>query len=132
MTYKWRLLERNRWATIIRTYPASLLASVAPALLVSELGIWAVAIRGGWARMKALATVDLVRALPGLLVQRRRIQSTAAITPAEFARHLVATLDSPYLGAVGRQPLLRRALRGYWRAVTALLARQRESARSGG
>jgi N-acetylglucosaminyl-diphospho-decaprenol L-rhamnosyltransferase len=130
--YKWRLLERNRWATVVRTYPASLLAAVTPALLVSELGIWAVAIRAGWARMKWLATVDLVRALPELLVQRRRIQSTAAITSAEFARHLVATLDSPYLGAVGRQPLLRCALRVYWRAVTALLARQsRASAPSG-
>jgi N-acetylglucosaminyl-diphospho-decaprenol L-rhamnosyltransferase len=128
--YKWRLLERNRWATVVRTYPSSLLAAVTPALLVSELGIWTVAIRGGWARMKWLATVDLVRALPGLLAQRRRIQSTAVITPAEFARHFVATLDSPYLGAIGRQPLLRRALRAYWRAVTALLARQ--STRSGG
>jgi N-acetylglucosaminyl-diphospho-decaprenol L-rhamnosyltransferase len=122
--YKWRLLERNRWATIVRTYPAPLLLLVAPALLGAEVAVWLVAARGGWARMKGLATVDLVRALPGLLAQRRRIQATAAITPTEFAHHLVATLDSPYLGAVGRQPLLRSALRAYWRAVTALLARQ--------
>jgi GT2 family glycosyltransferase len=121
--YKWRLLERNRWATILRTYPTSLLALTAPALVLTELGIWVVAARDGWAKSKALATFDLLRALPGLLVQRRRIQATARISPSRFAEHLVATLDSPYFGAVGRQPLLRRALRAYWRALLALLAR---------
>ena len=29
---KWRYLERNRWATLIRTYPGALLALLAPAL----------------------------------------------------------------------------------------------------
>ena len=27
---KWRLLERNRWATVIRTYPRELLGSCSP------------------------------------------------------------------------------------------------------
>src|SRR5262249_4429298 len=38
---KWRVLERNRAASIIRTYPPALLALLAPGLLASELGILA-------------------------------------------------------------------------------------------
>src|SRR5690606_6019201 len=36
---KWRALERNRWATIVRCYPGPLLAAVAPALLALELAL---------------------------------------------------------------------------------------------
>jgi N-acetylglucosaminyl-diphospho-decaprenol L-rhamnosyltransferase len=119
--FKWRLLERNRWATIIRTYPAPLLLVAGPALLGAELAVWLVAARAGWARMKLLATVDLARELPALLRERRAIQAAATISPGRFAEHLVATLDSPYFGAVGRQPLLRSALAGYWRVARRLL-----------
>jgi GT2 family glycosyltransferase len=122
--YKWRLLERNRYKTIVRAYPAAVLGAVAPALLAIELGIWAVAIRGGWARMKWLATLDVLRAMPALLRQRRRIQATATISAAEFARPLVSALDSPYFGAVGRLPLLQSGLQRYWSSVLALLARR--------
>jgi GT2 family glycosyltransferase len=120
---KWRLLERNRWATIIRTYPTPVLVLVAPALLGAEIGVWAVAGRGGWLGMKALATLDLIRWAPSLLAQRRAIQATTQISPAAFAEHLVATLDSPYFGAVGRQPLLRGAMLVYWDVVRRLLRR---------
>ena len=61
---KWRLLERNRWATVLRTYPAPLLALVMPALLATELAVWAVAVRGRWGRAKARATIDVMRELP--------------------------------------------------------------------
>ena len=118
---KWRLLERNRWATIIRTYPAPLLAVVAPALVGAELAVWMVAARDGWAWMKLLATLDLASGLPELLRERRAIQASARISALVFAEHLVATLDSPYFGAVGRQPLLRTVLIVYWRVARHLL-----------
>ena len=56
--YKWRMLERNRWAMIIRTYPTSLLVLIAPALAGAELAVWATAIRGG--------SAEEVRTRPGL------------------------------------------------------------------
>ena len=34
--YKWELMERNRWATLVRTWPGPVLALVAPALLATE------------------------------------------------------------------------------------------------
>jgi hypothetical protein len=118
---KWRLLERNRWATMIRTYPGGLLLAVAPALMAAEAAVWAIAVRDGWGRMKALATLDLLRALPTLLKERRAIQATRTISTATFAASLTAELSSPYFGAVGRQPLVRGALALYWRIVTAVL-----------
>ena len=118
---KWRRLERNRWATVIRTYPAALLALLAPALLVTELALVPISIAGGWGGQKLASWVDVARWLPRLLRERRAIQATRAIEPASFARSMTADLDSAYLGAAGRSRLLRTALRAYWSAVLALL-----------
>jgi N-acetylglucosaminyl-diphospho-decaprenol L-rhamnosyltransferase len=124
---KWRLLERNRWATIVRTYPPALLALVAPALVVTELAIWVVAIRGGWAVMKVRATVDVLRALPRLARERRAIQAARTIGAAAFAAGLTAELSSEYLDDVARSPWVGRLLTLYWQAVRALLALPRLS-----
>jgi GT2 family glycosyltransferase len=118
---KWRMLERNRWATVIRTYPGPVLLVVAPALLGAELAVWCFALRGGWARMKVVATLEVLRSLPRLLRERRAIQATRQISAADFAASLTAELSSPYLGGVGRQPLIAAALRLYWRWARALL-----------
>jgi GT2 family glycosyltransferase len=118
---KWRLLERNRWATMIRTYPGSLLLAIGPALAVTELAVWAVAIRGGWGQMKLLATLDVLCALPRLVRERRALQSGRQVTAASFAAAFTPELSSPYFGAVGRRPAVRRALELYWRVVLALL-----------
>jgi N-acetylglucosaminyl-diphospho-decaprenol L-rhamnosyltransferase len=118
---KWRLLERNRWATIIRTYPSALLVVVAPGLMVAELAVWATALRGGWGRMKMLAVFDLGRAVPRLRRERRAIQAERRITASSFATPLVAALNSPYLGRAGRQPIIRVGLDLYWRLARAAL-----------
>jgi len=118
---KWRLLERNRWATIVRTYPGPLLLAVAPALAVTELAVWVLAARGGWASMKVLATADVLRRIPSLARQRRLIHAADAITAATFAQALTPELDSPYFGSLGRSRSARVLLRIYWRAVTAML-----------
>jgi GT2 family glycosyltransferase len=120
---KWRLLERNRIATVIRTYPASLLLAVAPALLATELALIPVAIAGGWGPQKLLALADTLRSLPRLLRERRAIQARRAISAAAFAEHLTAELSSPYLGRPAEWPVLQALLRGYWAAARGLLPR---------
>jgi N-acetylglucosaminyl-diphospho-decaprenol L-rhamnosyltransferase len=119
--YKWRLLERNRVATVIRTYPSVVLAVVFPVLLVAELATWAAAARGGWLRAKALSALDIIRALPALLSERRTIQATASAEPIAFALGFVPALDSPYFGGVGRQPIVRACLSVYWKLCLAIL-----------
>jgi GT2 family glycosyltransferase len=118
---KWRLLERNRWATVIRTYPTALLLAIAPALAITEAALWVIALAGGWGAQKALATLDTARWLPRLLRERRAIQAHRRASAAVFAAGLSAELSSPYLGRANRSRVLAVALRGYWRAVQALL-----------
>ena len=118
---KWRHLERNRWATIVRTYPAALLVLVLPALAVVELAVLAAAVRGGWWRQKLLAGGDCLRHLPGWVRERRHIQRTRTIGAGRFAESMVATLDSEYVGPLARTPLVSGLLRAYWRVVRAVL-----------
>jgi GT2 family glycosyltransferase len=120
---KWRLLERNRWATIVRTYPASLLAVLAPALAATELALLVVSLAGGWFPHKVGAWADVTRALPSLLRQRGEVKRTRRASTAEFASALTPELDSAYLGAAGRSRVLGSALRAYWRVAVALLGR---------
>jgi GT2 family glycosyltransferase len=122
---KWRYLERNRWAMVLRTYPAALLALIAPALLATEIALVAVSLRGGWARQKLRASVDGMSALPRLLRERREIQARRAISSAEFASALTAELSSPYLGRLAGATALGSALRAYWSLVRALLGIRR-------
>ncbi len=118
---KWRYLERNRWATVIRTYPARLLMALLPALLVTEPALLVVAGLGGWLPQKLRANGEVLAALPRLLRERRAIQAGTRIGAADFAACLIADLDSEFLGAAGRSAPLRRLLRGYWRLVLRLL-----------
>ena len=118
---KWRLLERNRWALLLRTYPGVLLWLVAPALAATELALWAVALADGWARQKLLATVDVIRSLPRLRRERRAIQSGRRVRASEFAAFLTPELSSTYLGPLAKSSLLGAALRAYWTVVRGLL-----------
>jgi GT2 family glycosyltransferase len=120
-TRKWRLLERNRWATVVRTYPGELLALLAPALLATELALVAVAFAGGWGPEKLRSWGDVARSLPRLLRERRSIQSLRRVSAAEFARHMTPDLSSAYLGRASELGWLRALLRAYWRVVLALL-----------
>ena len=118
---KWRRLERNRWAVILRNYPTALLLLLLPALLATELAMLVVAAAGGWGRQKLLAIGDTIAALPRLFRERREIQARRKISAAEFAAWLTPDLDSRYLGRASRSPLLRALLRGYWALVRAVL-----------
>ena len=118
---KWRLLERNRWATILRCYPGALLVLLAPALAATELALLVVAAAGGWLPQKLAAAGDTLRALPRLRRERRAVQAARVISAAQFAAALTPDLDSPFLGRAGRSRLLRALLRGYWRLVLAAL-----------
>ena len=118
---KWRYLERNRWATLIRTYPGALLALLAPALLSTEVALLAVAAAGGWLPQKLRASGETLLALPRLLRERRRVQTRRTIGAGEFARGLTPRLDSPYLGRAGRSRVLAAVLGAYWALVLRLL-----------
>jgi GT2 family glycosyltransferase len=119
--HKWRWLERNRLAFLVRAYPTSLLVLLAPALFATELALLAVAISGGWARQKLAANLEFLRWLPRLLHERRQLQATRTITPAQFASLLTPDLNSPFISPVAQSLPARLVLRTYWRLVHLLL-----------
>jgi GT2 family glycosyltransferase len=120
---KWRWLERNRLATLVRTYPAPLLVLLAPALLATELALLLVSTAGGWGGQKLAANLEALRWLPRLLAERRQIQRRTTITSAEFAGILSADLDSPFISRAARSRPVRLALCAYLFAVRTVLGR---------
>jgi len=120
-SYKWFWMERNRWRTVLSVYPAALLVALAPALAAAELGLLVVAARQGWLAPKLRAQAATIVDLPRTLARRREVQRTRRIATAQFAAHLTASLDSPYLTAA-QHPLLRVPQACYWTLVRRALA----------
>jgi N-acetylglucosaminyl-diphospho-decaprenol L-rhamnosyltransferase len=118
---KWRWLERNRLAFLVRTYPTALLALLAPALVATELALLLVAAAGGWGRQKLRADREVISWLPRLLRERRAIQRRRVVSAAEFAAWLTPDLDSDLISPLVRSGPARLLLRGYWRLVRLLL-----------
>ena len=118
---KWRWLERNRLAFLVRVYPAPLLFLLAPALLATELALFAASAAGGWGGQKLAANLEVLGWLPRLLRERRQIQRRATVGSAEFASWLSADLDSPFIAGPARSRPVRLALRAYLGVVRALL-----------
>ena len=118
---KWRHLERNRWATLIRTYPGALLALLAPALLATEVMLLGVSLAGGWAPQKARAYADTLGSLPRLLRERRHIQARRRVSASRFADAFTPYLSSRYLGRAASPKPLNALLALYWAAVRAAL-----------
>jgi N-acetylglucosaminyl-diphospho-decaprenol L-rhamnosyltransferase len=118
---KWFWLERNRWRTVLSVYPGALLALTAPALLAAELGLIAIAAREGWLGAKLRAQAAVIASLGTILRRRRAVQGTRVISAREFASHLTASLDSPYLSGVS-SPLLVAPQAAYWRLLRRVLA----------
>jgi GT2 family glycosyltransferase len=120
---KWRWLERNRLAFVVRTYPASLLLLLAPALLATEVAMLAISAAGGWGAQKRQANREVLKWLPRLLRERREIQRRRTVSAAEFASWLTPDLDSDLISPLVRSLPMRLLLRTYWRAVLLLLPR---------
>lgn len=118
---KWFWLERNRWRTILSVYPATLLALLAPALALAEIGLLAIAAQQGWLRSKLRAQAAVIAGLPRTLARRQGVQRTRRIETREFASHLTASLDSPYLSGAS-SPILNIPQALYWRLVLGALS----------
>ena len=118
---KWFWLERNRWRTVLSVYPLPLLLALAPALAGAEIVLVAVAALEGWLPSKLRAQGAVIAGLPMTLRRRRSVQATRRLTTRQFAAHLTASLDSPYL-PVSEAGWPAAAQSMYWRAVQRLLA----------
>jgi GT2 family glycosyltransferase len=117
--YKWFHLERNRWWTVLATYPAPLLALVLPALVALELPLLAIAARQGWLGPKLRAQAAVLRSLPAVLRRRKHVQALRAVSAATFAASLTVEMNSPNLAV---PQVANRLQAAYWAFVVRLLS----------
>ena len=117
--WKFYYLERNRFLMMLAVFRWRTLALLAPALLLTEAGVWAFALRSGPAMVaaKARSYASLAAALPSMLGRRRRVQALRRVG----ARDLLHAM-SPELPAVGRGTgvltyAANRVFRGYSRIL---------------
>lgn len=118
---KWRWLERNRLATLVRLWPGPLLLLLSPVLLATEVALILAAAAGGWGGQKLRANAEVLAWLPRLLAERRALRHERRVSAAAFAIALTPDLDSPFIPEIARSTPARLLLRIYWRAVRALL-----------
>jgi GT2 family glycosyltransferase len=71
---KYALLDRNRWLVLIKDWPLARLVVAAPALVGTELAVLVFAASQGWLRQKLAGYREILRLLPAVLRDRRRVQ----------------------------------------------------------
>ena len=113
--YKWFLLERNRWWTILGAYPgaAALRAPAGAAGRRARAAGRSPRAAAGCARSCAPRRA-VIRTLPWALRRRRRVQRTRRASTAAFAAGLGASLDSPFLGPAAEIRPVQALQAGYW------------------
>jgi len=114
-------MERNRMLFLGSAFSARTLAVLGPVLLATEMAVWVLAFREGWARDKLAAWRWCFRHAGWLRAQRRRIQRLRRVPDAELALQLQATIDPAMISVPALVQAANPALRAYWAAARRLL-----------
>jgi GT2 family glycosyltransferase len=94
---KWFFLERNRVFSVLANYEARTLILLSPLLAVSEIGLLAVAARGGWLKLKLSSYGSLLALRGRLLAQRRLVAASRRCADVELLDLFDDRLDSALL-----------------------------------
>lgn len=94
---KWFLLERNRLLCVLSNYETRTLLLLAPLLALTELGLLAVAARGGWLRQKLAAYCAVAARLAWLRSRRRVVAATRQLGDADLLALFDDRFDSALL-----------------------------------
>ena len=96
---KWYLLERNRLATLLTVYERDTLLALAPILVLTEAGVWYLALRQGWWRQKAAGYRWLWQQRSALRERRAVVQGSRTVYDTVLMHRLCATIQpSPGFG----------------------------------
>jgi hypothetical protein len=78
---KWHLMERNRWLVILKNYKLLTIIALSPALIATDIAIWAFAAKGGWLKQKFKASWFFFKPSTWsyLLKARERIRTTRRV-----------------------------------------------------
>jgi GT2 family glycosyltransferase len=120
---KFYLLERNRALVLLKNLRLRNLLVLAPALAAAELGLTAVALRGGWLRQKARAWGYLARPKAWRQVREGRRQQRAIrrVPDSEIARVMSSEVVFEGLAGAWLEKFANPAMRLTWRALRPLV-----------
>ncbi len=122
---KFYLAERNRLIFLLTLWEGRTLAVLAPALLVVELAVVAVAIRGGWFRQKLAGWRWLLVHYRWLRDRRRLLQAQRTVSDRELAPRMATRLGARNYSIPRAFRPFDELLALYWAVARHLLARRR-------
>jgi len=113
--WKFYYLERNRFLMMMNIFRWRTLLLLAPALLLTEAGVWAYAARSGPGMLfaKARSYVALAVALPKALGRRRRVQRMRRAGDGALLAQMTPALPAVGRGTGALTAAANRAFRGY-------------------
>jgi GT2 family glycosyltransferase len=114
-------LERNRLVFVLSAYSARQLVLLAPLLVLTELGMTAIAAKERWLRDKVAGWGWLVRNARTVARRRRETQSLRRVRDRELARYLTATFSPAMTPVPGLLQAANPLVAAYWRLVRRLL-----------
>ncbi|WP_374967926.1 glycosyltransferase family 2 protein [Terrabacter sp. BE26] len=114
---KMYLLERNRLATVLTVYPTSLRRRVLPAILLSEVGLLALATKQGWLTQKIEGYRWLWRHRRDLRIRRELVTRTWQREPAALTPLLSVRIDPAMMQLPPLMWAVNFLLDRYWRLL---------------
>lgn len=118
-TSKWYWMERNRWLVIIKNYRLRTIVLLLPLLLITDLGLLALAAKGGWLKHKFKALIWFLHPHTWnyLYQGRQNIKRIRQVTDRQILTLYSATIDHPDF----RNPLVTYLVEPVWKAYLTLL-----------
>lgn len=99
---KWFYLERNRLFSVLANYELRTIVLLWPLLVLTELGVLAMAARGGWLSLKLESYRSLMMLRARLIAQRRAVRAARVCPDAEVMRLFDDRIQqSPLLPGLG-------------------------------
>jgi GT2 family glycosyltransferase len=81
-------VQRNKWFTLVKNWPLSLVLRWLPLILLYDLGALLLALLRGRGGAALRARIDVLCTLPDLIAARRDVQAVRKLTTAEVSRLL--------------------------------------------
>ncbi len=115
------LLERNRLVFVVSSFSLRMLALLAPLLIVTELGMLALALREGWAKDKLAGWAWCVRNARWLARHRRETQRLRRVPDRELASFMTPVLAPQMMPLPRIAAAANPVMAAYWKLVRRLL-----------
>ncbi|UQX88686.1 glycosyltransferase family 2 protein [Jatrophihabitans telluris] len=117
---KMYLLQRNRWLTVLTTFPTKVLWAALPMMVLFEFALAGLSLAQGWFRGWLRAWLSLFGQLGRIRSRRRECQAQAVVPDAMFAGLLTTAIDPAMIPLPAGTSLVNRIFAAYWRVALRL------------